>query len=89
MEYFTNDIMRGLLANSLDTAQLSDAGWKDVGKGPGSNAGDYIEWLTIRDQAQSVKVDIERIKSHPLVPKEIPVYGYIYDVANGTLLEVK
>jgi carbonic anhydrase len=89
MEYFTNDVIRGLLASSLDTAQLSDAGWKDVGKGPGSSAGDYIEWLTIKDQAQSVKADVERIKSHPLVPKEIPVYGYIYDVRTGTLLEVK
>jgi carbonic anhydrase len=89
MEVFTNDVIRGLLANSLDTAELSDGGWKDIGKGPGSNAGDYIEWLTIKDQRQSVRSDVERIKSHPLVPRDIPVYGYIYDVASGTLIEVK
>src|SRR5277367_1992007 len=40
MEFFTNEVIRGLLANSLETAVLSDGGWKDVGKGPGSNAGD-------------------------------------------------
>src|ERR1700680_3618752 len=35
MEYFTNDIMRGLLASSLEAATLADGAWKDVGKGPG------------------------------------------------------
>jgi carbonic anhydrase len=32
--------------------------------------------------------DVVRIRNHPLVPKHIPVYGYIYDVKNGRLLEV-
>ena len=89
MEYFTNDVMRGLLSSSLDTAELTDAGWKDVGQGPGSTAGDYIEWLTIKNQQESVRSDVERIKSHPLVPKDIPVYGYIYEVTSGKLIEVK
>ncbi|WP_420841017.1 hypothetical protein [Bathymodiolus platifrons methanotrophic gill symbiont] len=29
-----------------------------------------------------------RIKSHSLVPADIPVYGYIYDVKTGSLIEV-
>jgi carbonic anhydrase len=89
MEFFTNDVMRGLLASSLETAALDKEGFKDVSKGPGSRAGEYIEWLTIKDQAQSVRDDVQRIKSHPLVPKSIPVYGYIYDVKTGRLNEVK
>ena len=88
MEYFTNDVMRGLLAQSLDTAQLVGGAWKDVGAGPGSSAGDYIEWLTIRNQAQSVVDDVTRIRRHPLVPSGIPIYGYIYDVTSGRLVEV-
>ena len=32
--------------------------------------------------------DVERIRQHPLVPGEIPIYGYIYDVRNGKLVEV-
>ena len=32
--------------------------------------------------------DVRRIRSHPLVPKRIPIYGYIYDVKTGTLVEV-
>ncbi|MFT3901340.1 MAG: carbonic anhydrase [Gordonia sp. (in: high G+C Gram-positive bacteria)] len=88
MEFFTDEVIRGLLANSLETAELGADGFRDVGKGPGSREGDYIDWLTIADQAQSVTEDVRRIREHPLVPAGIPVYGYIYDVKSGRLLEV-
>jgi carbonic anhydrase len=88
MQFFTNEVIRGLLSQSLKTASIVNGEWKDSGEGPGSRAGDFIEWLTIRDQAQSVAADVERIKTHPLVPAEIPVYGYIYDVKTGKLIEV-
>lgn len=89
MEFFTNDVMRGLLDSSLETAELTSSGFRDVGKGPGSRAGEYIEWLTIKDQKQAVLDDVARIRSHALVPKSIPVYGYLYDVRSGKLLEVE
>jgi carbonic anhydrase len=89
MEFFTNDVMRGLLNSSLETAELTSSGFRDVGKGPGSRAGEYIEWLTIKDQNQAVVDDVARIRNHPLVPKSIPVHGYIYDVRSGKLLEVE
>jgi carbonic anhydrase len=88
MEFFTNEVMRGLLANSLQTAALTDKGFQDVGKGPGSRAGEFIEWLTIRDQQQSMRDDVQRIQEHPLVPEDIAIYGYIYDVSSGKLIEV-
>ena len=88
MEFFTNDVMRGLLASSLETAALGPEGFKDVGAGPGSRAGDDIDWLTISDQARSVADDVSRIRNHPLVPGSIAIYGYIYDVTNGRLVEV-
>jgi carbonic anhydrase len=88
MEFFTDDVIRGLLANSLETAALGDAGFYDVGSGPGSAEARYIDWLTISDQASSVLEDVERIKAHPLVPANMPVYGYIYDVTTGRLVEV-
>ena len=89
MEFFTNEVMRGLLASSLETAELTPDGFHDVGHGPGSKAGEYIEWLTIRDQRQAVIDDVERIRNHPLVPKSIPVYGFVYDVRSGKLIEVE
>lgn len=88
MELFTDDIMRGLLASSLETATVDDKGWHDHGKGPGSNEGDYIDWLTITDNAKSVVADVKRIRNHPLVPSGIPIYGYIYDCKSGRLVEV-
>src|SRR5246127_2661318 len=71
MEFFTDEVIRGLLANSLAPAALTENGFQDVGKGPGSRAGEFIEWLTIRDQAQSVRDDMQQIREHPLVPQAI------------------
>ena len=88
MEFFTNEVIRGLLSNSLETAELTSAGFRDIGKGPGSRAGEFIEWLTIPEQKQAVVDDVLRIRTHPLVPRSIPVYGYIYDVKSGRLLEI-
>jgi carbonic anhydrase len=88
MEFFTNDVMRRLLRSSLEPAVLTSSGFEDVGAGPGSVVGDYIEWHTIADQAGAVVDDVERIRHHPLVPKSIPVYGYLYDVRSGRLIEV-
>ncbi len=88
MEFFTNDVIRGLLSSSLETAQLGPDGFTDVGEGPGSDAGNDIDFLTIEDNAASVTEDVERIRNHPLVPARIPIYGYIYDVRTGRLVEV-
>lgn len=85
---FTNQIISDLLEHSLQTAVIDGGKWKDVGRGPGSTAAKYIEWLTIRDQEKSVVEDVVRIKTHPLVPGNIPVYGYVYDVKTGKLVEV-
>ena len=88
METFTSEIMSELLDLSLKTASVDADGWHDCCEGPGSVEGKYINWLTIKDQAISVTEDVIRIKSHPLVPADIPVYGYIYDVKTGSLIEV-
>jgi len=88
MELFTDEIIRSLLRKSLDTAEFDAQGWRDVGKGPGSSEGDFIDWLTIKTQADSVTSDVRRIRSHPLVPREIPIWGFVYDVKTGRLVEV-
>lgn len=88
MEFFTNDVMAGLLESSLETASLGADGFTDIGKGPGSTEGRYINWLTIAHAENSVVEDVSRIRNHPLVPKNIPIYGYIYNVHTGRLIEV-
>lgn len=88
MELFTDDVIAGLLEHSLATATLGDAGWRDVGAGPGSAEGRYVKWHTIRDRDGAVVEDVQRIAAHPLVPDTIPIYGFIYDVRSGRLVEV-
>ena len=85
---FTNEIMTNLLNSSLETATVDSNGWHDTGKGPGSPEGRYINWLTISDLAHSVVEDVIRVRRHPLVPANIPIYGYIYDCKTGKLVEV-
>jgi carbonic anhydrase len=88
MEFFDDERMRDLLAQSLETAELGAAGFRDVGSGPGSTEARYIDWLTIADAEKSVVEDVSRIRAHPLVPARIPIYGYIYDVTTGRLVEI-
>jgi carbonic anhydrase len=88
MEFFTDALIRDLLAKSLETAELTDKGFRDVGKGPGSAEAQFIDWLTVADAAQAVVDDVTRIRRHPLVPSNIPIYGYLYEVQTGKLVEV-
>lgn len=88
MELFNDQIIRGLLASSLETSSYDGKTWQDPGHGEGSQHGEFIDWLTIENQAKSVALDVERIKNHPLVPNSIPIYGYVYQVETGRLVEV-
>lgn len=88
MEYFTDEIIRDLLSKSLATASVDEKGWHNVTEEGGSEEAKQISFLTISNQANSILEDVKRIKSHPLVPSYIPVYGYIYDVKSGNLTEI-
>jgi carbonic anhydrase len=88
MELFTDEVIRALLAQSLATASFDGKQWSDPAGGGGSRAGDFIDWLTIKDLAESVVIDVDRIRQHPLVPAAIPIHGYIYEVTTGRLVEV-
>lgn len=87
MQLFDDAVMSDLLASSLKTASYSPQGWQDPGGG-GSEEGRYIRWLSFADLGQSVVEDVARIRHHPLVPADIPIYGYYYDVRSGRLVEV-
>ncbi len=89
MELFTDEIMGDLLAESLATAAFDGKAWSNPHRGGGSHAGQFVKWHTIRHQEESVLQDVARIRSHPLVPRNVPVYGYVYDVKTGRLVEVK
>jgi carbonic anhydrase len=93
MELFNDQIMVDLLTDGLHTAEFDGASWKNPAPTsdnikPGSNEGRYIKWLTFKGLNDNVKEDVSRIKAHPLVSSAVRVYGYIYDVSKGSLIEV-
>ena len=89
MELFTNEIMSDLLDDNLSTASFDGKKWSNPKHGHGSVHGHFINWHTIADLPKSVVEDVKRIRSHPLVPGNIPIFGFIYDVKTGKLNEVK
>jgi carbonic anhydrase len=80
--------MSDLCGSSLDTASLGPEEFSDAGSGSGVNEAKNIDWLTIGDTEGSIVDDVTRIRAHPLVPGRIPVYGYLYDVKTGKLIEI-
>lgn len=88
MELFSDDVMASLLEDNLATASFNGKDWSNPQHGGGCAAGHFIKWHTIRTQDESVIQDVLRIREHPLVPRNIPIYGYVYDVKTGRLNEV-
>ncbi|MFY9627392.1 MAG: carbonic anhydrase [Methylocystis sp.] len=89
MELFCDEVMASLLEDNLATAAFDGKNWSNPQHGGGCAAGHFIKWHTIKSQEESVLQDVMRIREHPLVPANIPIYGYIYDVKSGRLDEVK
>jgi carbonic anhydrase len=45
-------------------------------------------FLPFSDLEENVQEQVEKIKSHPWMPKDVPVRGFIYDDREGRLREV-
>ncbi|CAN2532249.1 Beta-carbonic+anhydrase+1 [Methylocapsa aurea] len=88
MELFCDEVMADLLDDSLATAAFDGTTWTNPSHGGGCTGGHFVKWLTIESQEESVYQDVKRIREHPLAPKNIPIYGFIYDVKSGKLNEV-
>ena len=44
-----------------------------------------LKFHSFSDLVENVKNQVDRIKSTPFLPKDIPVYGFVYDVRTGRL----
>jgi carbonic anhydrase len=89
MELFADEVIADLLDDDLGTASFDGKTWSNPHHHGGHAAGHFIKWHTIKNQEASVAQDVRRIREHPLVPRNVPIYGYIYDVHTGRLNEVK
>ena len=47
-----------------------------------------IDFLAFRDLEESVRTGVRRIAETPLLPNPYTAYGFVYDVASGSLREV-
>ena len=45
-----------------------------------------LEFRTVSDQDAALALDVTRIRSYPLLPKDLAVAGAVYDVVTGRLL---
>jgi carbonic anhydrase len=71
---FTDDDIRRQLAADLGAEAAT--------------AAEQIDFLPFADLDQSVRDDVDSIRSSPLIPRDIPVAGFVYDVHTGRLRPV-
>ena len=64
--------------------ELSDRLELETGQSPVAPARFY----TFTDLEQNVREQIRKVRSHPWIPGDIPVRGFVYDVDTGSLSEV-
>lgn len=56
-----------------------------------ASAGQDSTWLpfgAVADQQGSLRADVARVRSHPLIPDTVAVGGFIYDVDSGLLTQI-
>ena len=51
-------------------------------------ASQNIQWLTFSDNEKSVIEDVQTLRNHSLVPKDIVIHGYIYNCGTGLLQKI-
>lgn len=54
------------------------------------SAGQDASWQpfhVIEDQAQALAEDVQKVRSHPLIPDTVKVGGFLYDVDTGLLTQ--
>jgi len=101
----TEDAIRSLLVSHhlLDTQEFiiinhTDCGLLKVKENElrakltekmGTGASEPTHFYAFDDLEANVREQIVRVKSHPWIPKHIPVRGFIYDVKTGRLSEVR
>jgi carbonic anhydrase len=83
MQAYTDDQIRHMLGLDHEDEQHAEAPWGHVWRSARTPAD--IAWMTFGDLKQSIVEDVERIRTHPLVPASVAIYGYIYHIHHGTL----
>ena len=101
----TDDALRSLIVSHhlLDTQEFIIINHTDCGllkvkedelrshltEKMGTIASEPAHFYAFDDLEANLRQQVQRVKSHPWIPKHIPVRGFIYDVKTGALKEVE
>ncbi len=101
----TDDAIRSLIVSHhlLDTQEFIIINHTDCGllkvkedelrtkltRKMGTDSPEPAHFYAFDDLEKNVRDQIAKVKSHPWIPKHIPVRGFVYDVKTGKLSEVK
>jgi carbonic anhydrase len=86
------DTQEFIIINHTDCGLLKvreDALKQDLAKKMGTAEGAPRHFYAFDDLEENVREQIRRIRTHPWIPKQIPVRGFVYDVKTGALSEVQ
>jgi carbonic anhydrase len=48
-----------------------------------------MRFLSYKDPEQNAREQIKKVRSHPWIAKDVPVRGFVFDMATGLLQEVQ
>jgi carbonic anhydrase len=91
ISYYLLGTQEFIIINHTDCGMLT---FKDeelrgkLEKKTGTTAVVPVHFHTFGDLEKNVRQQIQKVRSHPWIPKDIPVRGFIYDVKTGHLNEV-
>ncbi|KAF9385444.1 hypothetical protein CPB97_004793 [Podila verticillata] len=82
--------------DTVIVAQHTDCGMltfenKDIHAVIHKNLGEdasHIDFLPFPQLEQNVRNDVQFLRTHPLIPRNVNVYGFVFDVATGRLISV-
>ncbi|WP_435769459.1 beta-class carbonic anhydrase [Nocardioides sp. SYSU DS0651] len=68
------------------TANTEDELREKVGQSAGADA-TWQPFHVIPDQQAALREDVQKVRSHPLIPESVKVGGFVYDVDTGLLTQ--
>lgn len=80
--------VRRILVIEHTRCAMASASEEELKARVGKSAGTDASWMSlgaIVDQENTVRADVMRVRSHPLISDDILVGGFIYDVDTGLL----
>jgi carbonic anhydrase len=67
------------------TSFLADPGFRDQAAAATGASAAALEATAVTDPHLTVKADVERLLTSPLIPPQVSVSGHVYDIATGRI----